>query len=297
MDPEFEKAAFSLNPGDISGPVRTRLGYHLIKVEERKTEEGREMVRARHILMEVTPGYETTDSLGTLVRDIRDNIKSKGFEKAAAQAGIEIRELPPFARQGFLEGVGYAPRLSNFAFDHKKGRVSPPIEIKDSVYFVRIKDIIPESVKPLDEVRELVVARIRKDRANKSAGEEASELRKKALQSSLEEAAEETGLEVTVTPFFKKNESVGRFGASSVFVEACHMLPLKNLSKPIEGDNEYYLIIVMEKTEADMAEFSENRERIANKLRSRKAQKIMVQWYEDLKRDAEIVDLRLSPIR
>ncbi len=297
MDPEFEKAAFSLNPGEISGPVKTGFGYHLIKAEERKTENGREMVRARHILMEVTPGYDTTDSLSSLVRDMRDNIKSKGFEKAAAQAGIEIKELPPFPRQGFLEGVGYAPRLSNFAFDHKKGKVSPPIEVKDSVYFVRIKDIIPESVKPLEEVRDLVVARIRKDRMKQAAHEEARELRNRALETSLDEAAEEAGLKAAVTPFFKKNESVDRFGASSVFVEACHMLPVKTLSNPLEGDNEYYLIIVMEKTKADMAKFSENRERLANELRSRKAQKIMAQWYADLKRNADIVDLRLSPIK
>ncbi len=57
MMKEFEDAAFKLDIGNISEPVKTNLGYHIIKVTDKKSDDN---IRASHILLKIVPGQADT---------------------------------------------------------------------------------------------------------------------------------------------------------------------------------------------------------------------------------------------
>lgn len=293
LDSIFTETAFDLGIGEISMPVRTSFGYHLIRTEEKKVVDGEEQVRASHILMKVEPGYETIDSLSTLLQDLTAAIKEKGFEQGAGSFGLETVDVEPFTHGIFIKDYGYLPRIVNFAFNHKIGSISSPIEVENSVYYVKVVEAIAERARKLDEVREEISQRLRFEHRKAEARRLAETIRKEALTSGdLEAVAHSRELQFKETGPFKIDDSITGIGAGTGFSEACRVLPVDSFSIPVEGNETWYIIRVISKSSPDMNEFARQRQDILNQMLQEETSKYLAEWYQELREKADIVDMR-----
>ncbi len=181
MMPELETALFAMTPGQISDPVKTEFGWHVIKLREVKSgeRESFEQVRDSLALGQAESDRERmfNDLSSRVVDAVLEN--PTGLAAAAEAANLKVQKLGPFDA-GSNEGIAASPAVKRAAFSEvliQDGTVSDPIEVApEHNVWIRVLTHTPEDAQPLEQVRDRVVTAIRSDRAKKTAQERASAL-------------------------------------------------------------------------------------------------------------------------
>ncbi|GAB4357279.1 MAG: SurA N-terminal domain-containing protein [Gammaproteobacteria bacterium] len=202
MDPEFERAAYALGLSDISEPVRTTFGYHLLMVTAVKPgstkpfEEVRdELVKEIQREMAENRFFEQSEILANSAYEHPDTLSV-----AAEQLGLSIKESDWFDAKGG-EGIAEYSQVVQAAFSEdvlELGNNSEPLEISaDHLVVLRVIDRQPSRQQTLEEVRDTIVERLR----NETAAQRTAELGARILArlkegESLQSIARDEGLEV-----------------------------------------------------------------------------------------------------
>ncbi len=294
----FEEAAFALAPGELSEPVQTRYGWHLIKVEERLEQSGEEQVHARHILLRYQPSRTTEDSLRSMAEAFQEQAAAEGFAEALAASGTEATPTDFLQKNQAVPGISANTTwLVNWFFEQELGAVSQVIEDDSGLWVVQLVAKRPEGAAPLDELRDRLEPLVR---AHKKAARAAARL--KAVRQeveagvSLAQAAQNAGVEFHAPEAFARTESVEGLGRASAVIGAAFRLVEDQLSEVIEvaegSKRGAYLLKLLEKTPVDAEQFAAQREQVVAQLQAQREQEAVQNWFAHLYETAEIEDNR-----
>lgn len=160
----FENAAFKTKVGEISEPFRTRFGYHILKVTDKRANRGEVEVAHIMILKPSTPDADLFEKGKQTIQDIYKKIQQGEDFKALASQFSEDKSTAP--KGGLLQRFGSGQLTSSefedVAFGLKKeGDISEPFESKFGWHIVKLVNKYP--VKSLDEVRNEIEDKVKKD--------------------------------------------------------------------------------------------------------------------------------------
>lgn len=168
----FENAAYNTLAGQVSEPFRSSFGYHIVYVHNRRKSSG--SYRLAHIFLknhpadssaaykkafEIKQRLDNDEDWNELVRMFSDEATNK--EKGGELPWLTLRQLPP----SFSEAIA---KMST------PGEISPPLKTEAGWHLIKLLEKKP--VPPLDEVREIIEARISKDERAQKKNERASEV-------------------------------------------------------------------------------------------------------------------------
>lgn len=301
MLPEFSNAAFSAKVGEVIGPVKTRYGLHIIKVFDKKVEDGQEKVKASHILLGFTASGRTVDEASSASENFRETAADEGFQLAADQLKYEVKQSQPFANDKFIPGLGTLPDVVEWVFADKLNDVSTVHRVSQGYAVFQISEIKPEGYRPLEDVRAICQSRIEQEKRMAAAKEHAEALLEKVNSASSGGnvnlkgfAAQDTGNVVVydTTANFKYNISVPKIGRAPAIVAAAFSLPKGEVSKLLESPRGYYIVRVLARTQFNKEEYDRQHDEIKNRLLNQKRQQIFGEWYTQLKEKADIEDKR-----
>ena len=182
MVPEFSKAAFAMKDGEVSAPVRTQFGFHLIK------REGHQAATV-HSLDEVKDELRTalaTEAASHGLQDKADAVLAqalagKTMEEAARAAGsdaVKAEKTGAVSAEDLINKLGVRDTEVASIMGTPAGTVlDTPLASGTSLLVLKVTDSRPQAVKPLDEVRSSIVESLTKQKAVDMAMEDARKAR------------------------------------------------------------------------------------------------------------------------
>jgi len=157
----FENAAYNTKVGEISQPFRTRFGYHIVKVYDKRKSRGE--VTVAHIMVKTIPN-DTINSAEERINDIYKKIsQGEDFESLARQFSEDVSTankgglLPPFSA-GQLSSQVFEDTA--FGMEHD-GDVSKPIKTQYGWHILKLYEKKP--VKPFLDLKPELEMKVKRD--------------------------------------------------------------------------------------------------------------------------------------
>lgn len=293
----FEDACFNGKIGTLIGPVQTRFGYHLIRVEDKRIKDGAEQVKASHILLTVSAGPSTRESQSGLAGFFAEDARSYGFDQAAENNQYKIETTGELTESSdFVPGFGRNYSIIHFAFNSELNEISDVIETDMGFTVFELSEIIPEGPKPVDQVESIIKARIRLDNTKNRAKEFAQSITTELKNSTIDQVAANNQYNAIVkidsTEEFTLKRSPRNIGYSPEFNAKVFALQKGQVTDMIETSRGLIYASLLNKSEFDSTQFQAQYNMIRQKLLNSKRNEIFTKWYEHLKAKAKIEDNR-----
>jgi peptidyl-prolyl cis-trans isomerase D len=196
----FEDAAFSLPTGQVSEPVRSPFGLHLVEVTDLREDVKPTLEAVRDRVLQVVQRTEAERLYYDQVERLSDlTYENAGSLEPAAQAlGLKSQVTDWFGREGGL-GILASPKVVAAAFGEEvraEGRNSEPIELgPEHTVVLRVRGYREARPRTLDEVRDEVQATLVAEQAAAAAQARAAELVQRARDgAALDELAKQAGV-------------------------------------------------------------------------------------------------------
>ncbi len=281
---EFEDAAFSVRPGQVSDLIKTIYGIHILKVLDRQTAHLQALEEVKDSIREAIEKQKLTAAQQSLADEMERQLKGnpEEFEAVAGKAGLQVKETPLFKYNQPVADLGNSQTFENLAFQLRPGKIGTPIAVPKGLAIIQVAEIVPEHVPKVDEVRAVVEQDYRADQSKTLALERAKEFAAKRKTGDFTRLAQAAGLPVKESKDFTQQDFVEGVGSGSQLAAAFTLSPGQTSDVvPVAGSNVVFRVV--SHTPANEADLAHQQDQIAEQLREQKRTLVFEIYRQNLK--------------
>jgi peptidyl-prolyl cis-trans isomerase D len=290
---EFSNALKSLKVGELSQPVATPFGFHIIRVDERKGDT----VAAHHILVRVQPSDSASsrvdrmaDSLAKMAASSEQGAK---LDTASKRLGLPVQRVFAVEDEAAVLNQRVIPSVSAWAFGGAHpGETSDLFDDENGYYLARLDSLTPGGEPKFEDVARDVRTEVATQQQLEKLVPTANQIAASARTSTLESAARAKGMQVQQTPFFTRGAVVPGIGRFTEAVGAAFGLKVGQISNAVRSQSGVFVLRADKRVQADSTAFEAQknvlRQQRLNQLRDQRAQ----MYLQDLRESANIKDRR-----
>jgi peptidyl-prolyl cis-trans isomerase D len=288
----FADKAFSMKAGEISEPLKTRFGWHIIKVEkinEASTKSFEEV--STKIRDKLIDGRAMNLAYDAAEAAYDDSYDTDDLAKISEAYQFELHTTDFFTEQGPEKGFKDRAAFASAAFSLSPSEISDVKDFGDGYYMLQVVEKQPEKIPAYEKVRVRVgidLVKVKQEAQAKKDAEALLALLKEGADTGAE--AKEDHPEFVSTGFFKRQDAIPKIGyVTDISKTVFQLSPEKPMpDQVVKGQKGFYVIKLRARKAPDSEGFEKEKENLKESLLRQKQNSIFGEWLSQLRDQSDI---------
>jgi peptidyl-prolyl cis-trans isomerase D len=264
--PEFDQAAFSLQPGQLSSVIRTQFGFHILQVEEKQPAHLKPIDDVHDLILANLTQQAQAKAAQNYAAKLQAQAAQVGLQKMAEQNHLQVVTTDPLQQSGVVPGLADGTQLLKGAFATKPDAAPESASTGEGYAVYKVLNVVPAHAPTFDAYKAHILEDFRDQQIASLLHSRTQQLAIKAHEEGLDKAAKEVGATVLTSDLVDGTGQVPQLGDMATQGAVAFTLQPGQISGPVYTQRAGVVLKLLDKQAPTEALIQQNMDSTRDKL-------------------------------